>query len=113
MATNDELIRKVATTIKQYVFSATIEEALDAAKAVLAGVLKGHAENDYAVIMLGEKMEAIRKIAQVGSPDIQSVVNNLVEIKMVHHSALTGEDYTVISTEPLIVTEEIEPEAKG
>lgn len=110
--TSDDLIRQVATEIKQNVYRATMEEALDAAKAVLVTVLKGHSENDYALIMLGAKMEAMRLIVQPGVPDIQEVVNHLAEAHMAHLSATTGEDYQILSTAPQIVEEIIDPEVK-
>lgn len=106
--TNDELIRQVATEIKQNVYRATMEEALDAAKAVIE--LIGRIQDKY------DQANAITLdvISMLADPYRDSrlpyIAGYLAEIDTLRLSATTGEDYQLLSTAPQIVDEVVDPE---
>lgn len=109
--TNDDLIRQVATEIKRNHHQGTMEEALDAAKAVIPLVLRLQDKADEINAMT---LDVIARLADPGKESgLHRLAGYLAEIDLLQKSIETGEDYTLLSTEPQIVTEIIEPETNN
>lgn len=111
--TNDELIRQVATEIKRNHHSGTMEEAIDAAKAALA-ITERRYERYKAFVDF--RMMVVTALLDWPNDDgltFEQMMQSVASLNMKYHAFMDGEDYTLLSTEPQIVTEIIEPEAKG
>lgn len=117
--TNDELIRQVATEIKRYHHRGTMEEALDAAKAIVQmihiedekGFLAQRRLYDRMCMIDQIKTETINLISDFdGRAGIEGIISNLAVIQNIERSIDTGEDYQLLSTAPQLVDEIVEPE---